>query len=163
MRLLLFFLLLLMAQGFLGVLLAPLAAPDLFLLALIALLWRIQPWNLILIAYATGLFQDLLGHGHLGVHALGLAGAMMGAVLIRSQFTSSEVLSRVLAVGMAMVCKWLAIVPLVVWQSGSLGSLKGILSVMPAELLLTFLTSFVIVPWAEALLEKTRLLRRELL
>ena len=163
MRLILFYLLLLMAQGFLGVLLAPFAAPDLFLLALVALLWRIQPWNLVLIAYAAGLFQDILGHGHLGIHALGLAGAMMGAILIRSQFTSSEVLSRVLAVGMALLCKWLAIAPLIVWQSGSLASLKGILSVMPIELVLTFLASFVIVPWAEALLEKTRVFRRELL
>ena len=60
MRLVLFYLVLLVPQGFLSALLAPVPAPDLFLLAALTLLWRVQPWQLVLVAYGIGILQDML-------------------------------------------------------------------------------------------------------
>jgi len=76
MRLLLFYLVLVIAQGFLAALMTPLPTPDLFMIAVLTLLWRIQPWQLVLLAYAVGLLQDLMGAGVLGV-LVQLAGVLV--------------------------------------------------------------------------------------
>jgi rod shape-determining protein MreD len=162
-RLALFYLFLLAAQGFLGALLAPLAAPDLFLLAVVALLWRLPPYQLVLLGYGIGLLQDVIGHGQLGVHAFGLAGAAMGAVLVRSQLKSGEILSRMLVVLTALLCKWLVMIPLLVWLSGTLDSLVLVPEVVLVEIIFTFLASFLIIPWADGLLERSLLMREEAL
>jgi rod shape-determining protein MreD len=160
MRLFFFYVLLLLIQGFLGTLLAPLAAPDLFLLAMMTLIWRFQAWQLVLAAYGIGLLQDVMGHGEWGIHAFGLAGAAMAASLLKAQLSQRGTFTRSLLFLAAFVGKWLAITPLLLWQTGTLGSLEGILRVMPVELFFTLLASLVIIPWGDALMERTLLVRR---
>jgi rod shape-determining protein MreD len=159
-RLFLFYFLLLLIQGFLGTLLAPLPAPDLFLLALLTLIWRLQPWQFVLAGYGIGLLQDVIGHGEWGVHAFGLAGAAMVASLLRAQLSQRGLFTRSLLFFAAFVGKWLAITPLVIWQTGTVGSVEGILRVMPVELFFTLLASLIIIPWGDALMERTLLVRR---
>lgn len=151
MRLVFFYLTLLLAQGILTVLLAPLPAPDLFLLAVLALMWRLAPWQLVLIGYVIGLFQDILGQGQIGVHALALAGGAMFALFVKSQVNPTSLLSRSLAVLMGMLGKWLALAPLLIWMTGELTSPLASLEVAPTEAVLTLLASFFVFPFADAL------------
>ena len=163
MRLALFYLFLLFMQSFWGAWLAPYPAPDLFLIGVLTLLWRIAPWQFVLVAYGVGLLQDLLGSGYLGLHALGLAGGAMAALIVRSQLSQTSFFERSLAVLAAVAGKWLAVAPLLVWQSGTFYVLRGALDVFPVEALFTLLFALWLLPWAEALMERTRILRKELL
>jgi rod shape-determining protein MreD len=160
MRLFVFYFILLLAQGFLGTLLAPLPAPDLFLLAMMTLVWRVQAWQLVLVGYGVGLLQDVIGHGEWGIHAFGLAGAALVTSIVKAQLSQRGLFTRSLLFLAAFVGKWLAITPLVLWQTGTVSSLGGILKVMPVELLFTLLASLVIIPWGDALMERTLLTRR---
>lgn len=160
MRLFLFYFLLFIIQGFLGTLLAPWPAPDLFLLAMLTLIWRFQAWQLVVAGYAIGLLQDVIGHGEWGIHAFGLAGAAMAASVLKAQLSQRGTFTRSLLFLAAFVGKWLAITPLLLWQTGTLSSLGGILRVMPVELFFTLLASLVIIPWGDALMERTLLVRR---
>ncbi|MGL4611854.1 MAG: rod shape-determining protein MreD [Trueperaceae bacterium] len=159
-RLFVFYFLLLVIQGFLGALLAPWPAPDLFLLALMTLMWRLQAWQLVLAGYGIGLFQDLIGHGEWGIHAFGLAGAAMVTSLLRAQLSQRGLLTRSLLFAAAFLGKWLAITPFVLWQTGTVSSLESILEVMPTEFFLTLLASLIVLPWGDALMERTLLVRR---
>ena len=163
MRLALFYLLIFFSQSFWGAWFAPLPAPDLFLLAVLTLLWRVSPWQLVLIGYGIGLLQDALSGGNFGLHALGLAGGAMGALLVRSQITQKSFLERSMAVLLAVAGKWLTVIPLLVWQSGNWTPLRGVLDVFPAEALFTILFALLLLPWGEALMERDRVLRKELL
>lgn len=163
MRLVIFYLLLLVTQGLLTTLLAPLPAPDLFLLALITLLWRVVPWQLVLIGYAIGLMQDVIGYGDLGVHALGLAGAALAALVVRTQLSQSGFFERLLAVFVALLGKWLILYPLVWWLTGTPLVWWDVIRVAPVEIIFTLLVSIWLLPWADALMERTALLRKELL
>ena len=142
---------------------APYPAPDLFLVGVLTLLWRLLPWQLVLLAYGVGLLQDVAGSGYLGLHALGLAGGAMAALLLRSQLSGTTFFERSLVVLAAVGGKWLAVAPLLVWQSGTWYSLRGALNVFPVEALFTLLAALLLLPWAKALMEKTQLLRKELL
>ena len=163
MRLVFFYLFLFLFQSFWGAALAPYPAPDLFLIGVLTLLWRVPPWQLVLAAYGVGLLQDIVGSGYLGLHALGLAGGAMAALLVRSQLSRTSFFERSLAVLAAVGGKWLAVAPLLVWQSGSWYALRGALIVFPVEALFTLLFALLLLPWAEALMERTQLLRKELL
>jgi rod shape-determining protein MreD len=160
MRLFFFYLALLLIQGFLSALLAPLPASDLFLLAMMTLIWRLQPWQLVLAGFGIGLLQDVIGHGEWGVHAFGLAGAAMAVSLLRTQLGQKGIFTRSVLFLAAFVGKWLAITPLVLWQTGTTSSLSGILQVIPVEFFFTLLASLIIVPWGDALMERTLLVRR---
>lgn len=160
MRLFFFYFLLLLIQGFLSTLLAPLAAPDLFLLAMMTLIWRFQAWQLVLAGYCLGLLQDVIGHGEWGIHAFGLAGAAMVASLLKAQLSQRGAFTRSLLFMAAFAGKWLAITPLLLWQTGTVSSFEGILRVMPVELFFTLLASLVVLPWGDALMERTLLVRR---
>ena len=163
MRLIFFYLALLAAQGFLGAALHPLSPPDFFLLAAVALLWRLPPWQLVLVGYGVGLAQDIMGHGQLGIHALALAGAMMGALMVKAQLSPEGIFPQTLVVLAALAGKWLTLVPLLIWLTGEPLAIMGILQVAPSEIVLTVLVSFLIMPWSNALMEQTLLLRKELL
>lgn len=163
MRLVVFYLFLFLAQSFWGAWLAPYPAPDLFLIAMLTLLWRVAAWQLVLIGYGIGLIQDIFGYGPLGLHALGLAGGAMAAIITRAQLSQSSWLERGLAVLAALLGKWLALAPLVIWQSGTVYALRGVLEVLPLETAFTLLVAFWFLPWGEALMERSRLLRKELL
>ncbi len=160
MRLFFFYLALLIFQGFLGTLFAPWPTADLFLLALMTLIWRVQAWQLVLAGYGIGLLQDVIGHGEWGVHAFGLAGAALVTSIVKAQLSQRGLFTRSLLFLAAFVGKWLAITPLVMWQTGTTSSLEGILRVMPIELFFTLLAGLIIIPWGEALMERTLLVRR---
>ena len=163
MRLFFYFLALLAAQGFLGSLLSPLAPPDFFLLAALTFLWRLESWQVLLLAYGVGLLQDIVGHGQLGIHALGLAGAVMAAILLREQLSSDGLLSRSLIILVALLGKWLTLTPLLIWLTGEPSAALGVLRVAPSEIILTLLVSFAVMPWANAIMDEMRKLRRELI
>lgn len=163
MRLVLFYLVLLVSQGFLSTLLAPLPAPNLFLLAVLTLLWRVQPWQLVLLAYAVGLMQDVIGQGVLGLHALSLAAAALTASMVRAQLTNSGVLERMLVVFLAVLGKWAVMAGMLAWISGSGIYLRQVGAVAAVEGALTVAAGLLVLPWSSALLERSRVLQKELL
>ena len=72
MRFVLYFVFLIALQGGLSALIPQnLGGPNLFLLTAVALALRLHPVPSLLVAYAIGLGQDVLGHGYLGLHAAG--------------------------------------------------------------------------------------------
>lgn len=160
MRLFIFYFVLVLIQGFLGTLLAPWPAPDLFLLAMMTLVWRVQAWQLVLAGYGIGLLQDVIGHGEWGIHAFGLAGAALVTSMVKAQLSQRGLFTRSLLFLAAFVGKWLAVTPLVMWQTGTTSSIEGILRVMPVELFFTLLASLIVIPWGDALMERTLLTRR---
>jgi rod shape-determining protein MreD len=163
MQLALYYLLLLVLQGFLAALIAPLPAPDLFLIAVLTLLWRIQPWQLVLVAYGVGLLQDLVGHGTLGMHGLGLAGGVLLASLVRAQLNQARFFERLLVILSGLLGKWLVFSALLMWLSGSVNPLTEVFRVAPAETVFTVILGLWLLPYAETLMERTTLLRKELL
>ena len=163
MRLALFYLILLSIQGFLGAALSPLPGPDLFLVAVLTLLWRLQPWQLVVAAYGVGLLQDVVGSGNLGLHAIGLAAAALTASSVRAQLSQSGVFERILIVLAALAGKWLVTALLLVWLSGSPESLPRTAAVFAVETVFTIAAAAMVLPWADALIERNTLLRKELL
>jgi rod shape-determining protein MreD len=162
-RLVLFYLVLVVAQGFLSALLAPLPGPDLFLIGVLTLLYRLPAWQLVLVGYGAGLLQDVIGHGALGVHALGLAGAALVASAVRAQLSQQGFLERSLAVLAAVAGKWLVIGVLLVWLSGGPVTLAVAAAVAALDVAFTVAAASLLLPWGFALLARTRLLQRELL
>lgn len=165
MRLVGFYLLLLIAQGFLSAVLSPLPAPDLFLVAVLSLLWRLSPWQLVLAAFGIGLLQDVTGHGTLGLHAFGLAGAAMAASFIRAQLSQSGMIEHLLTVLAALAGKWLVMAGMLTWLSGSWQSLASVPPVMLFDTVFTVAAGVWLLGWAENLLNraKGRTVSRELL
>ena len=163
MRLALFYLLLVLAQGFLSALLAPLPPPDLFLIGVLTLLYRLPAWQLVLVGYGFGLLQDVIGHGALGVHALGLAAAALVATTVRSQLSQQGFPERSLAVLAAVAGKWVVILVLLTWLSGGVTDLPTAVAIAALDMAFTVVAAMALLPWGFALLARTRLLQRELL
>ncbi|HRN19049.1 MAG: rod shape-determining protein MreD [Trueperaceae bacterium] len=163
MRLVLFYLILIVAQGFFAALLAPIPAPDFFLLAVLTLLWRIQPWQLVLVAYGVGLLQDVIGSGVLGTHAFALAAAALAGSMVRAQLSNAGVLERMLVVFVASMGKWVVMAGVVFWLSGSVGRWGAVGGVALVESVLTVAAGLLVLPWGSALLERSRVLQKELL
>ena len=63
----------------------------------------------------------------------------------------------------AMAGKWVVVALLLVWLSGSPESLLGTAAVFAVETTFTVLAAALLLPWAEALIQRTALLRKELL
>jgi rod shape-determining protein MreD len=162
-RLLVFYLLLVLGQGFLSALLSPLPAPDLFLLAMLTLMGRVSPWQLVAAAYGIGLVQDLIGNGVLGLHAFALSGAAIAALVLTAQLSQVGYFERLLKVLAAVVGKWIAMVALIVWLSGSPQSLGGLPMVALFDAGFTLIVGLWLLPWADALFERASVLRKELL
>ena len=57
----------------------------------------------------------------------------------------------------AFLGKWLVMIPLVMWQSGTVSIAQDVLRVMLIEGIFTLLSSIIVIPWAEALMERTLL------
>lgn len=163
MRVLVFYLLLLLTQGFLGALMSPLPSPDLFLVAVLTLMWRVTPWQLVLIGYGVGLLQDIVGHGVLGLHAFSLAGSALVASFLRAQLSQSGVFERLLVVLAAVAGKWLVMSGMVLWLSGSFDALGRVPLVVIFDAAFTLFVSVWMLPWADALFERASVLRKELL
>jgi rod shape-determining protein MreD len=162
-RLALFYLLLVLLQGFLAAVMAPLPPPDLFLIGVLTLLYRLPGWQLVLVGYGFGLLQDVLGHGALGVHALGLAAAALVASSVRAQLSQEGFLERSLAVLAAAGAKWLVVLVLLRWLSGGFAAPATALAIAALDIAFTVVAAMALLPWGFALLERTRLLQRELL
>ena len=161
MRLAVFYLLLVAAQGWLTGLFGTLPAPDLFLLAALTLLGRMMPWQLVVVAYGVGLLQDLTSDSVVGMHALGLAAAAWAASFVRVQFSRSGVAERLLIVSAAQGAKWLVIVTLLTWLSGTPRLPVLTLAVAVSETVLTAGVALVVLPWGEALLDRAKVARKE--
>lgn len=133
--------LLIAAQGLLSRLAdsAGLAAPDLFLLTAVALAWRMAPAWALVAAYGVGLGQDLLGGGVLGLHAAGLAGAVLLVLLIRRYVADSGPLQVVLSVVGAVVGEWLTFGLLAYWLRSNLITVNLLLTTIPSLLIGTLL------------------------
>jgi rod shape-determining protein MreD len=162
-RLVVFYLLLVLGQGFLSALLSPLPAPDLFLLAMLTLMGRLAPWQLVAAAYGIGLFQDVIGNGALGMHAFALSAAAMAALAVTAQLSQVGFFERLVKVLAAVVGKWVAMAALVVWLSGSFEALGSLLLVAMFDLGFTVVIGLWLLPWADALFERAAVLRKELL
>jgi rod shape-determining protein MreD len=162
-RLALFYLLLVVAQGLLGALLAPVPPPDLFLVGVLTLLYRLPPWQLVLLGYGAGLLQDLIGHGALGVHALGLAAAALVASTVRAQLSQEGFLERGLAVLAAVAGKWTVIAVLLLWLTGGAQGWGAVAAIAALDAAFTVVAAVVLLPWGFALLARTKALRKELL
>lgn len=162
-RLLLYYLALVVGQGVLAVWLAPWPAPDFFLLMVLTLLWRLPAWQLVLVGYGVGLLQDVMGHGAIGFHALGLSGAALVAALVRSLLSHGTFLERLLMVSAAQVAKWLIFVVLLLWLYDAGDILGMVIQVALPETVLTVLAAIWLLPWGESLVAKSSLFRKELL
>lgn len=163
MRLVAFYLALLALQGFLSAAFGTLPAPDLFLIAMLTLLGRVSPWQLVGVAYGVGLLQDVIGFGALGLHAIGLAAAALGASAVRMQLSGAGLLERTAILVAAQAAKWLVASALLVWLSGTPEEPATLAAVAVTETFLTAAFGLLLLPWADALIEKSKLLRKELL
>lgn len=161
MRIALFYLLLFLTQGLLSAAFGTLPAPDLFLIAILTLLGRVAPWQIVLIGYGVGLLQDVVGFGFLGLHAIGLAAAALAAVVVRMQLSASGLLERILIVLGAMTGKWLVAALLLSWLSGVQEVGEALLAVAISETVLTIAVALLILPWADALLKRMKMLGGE--
>ncbi len=163
MRLAAFYVLLLIFQGLLTALMAPLPAPDLFLVAALTLVPRMHAWQLVLAAYGIGLLQDLSGHGALGMHALALAGGALAAVAVTRLLSQSGIMERIITLVAGLAGKWLVMAGMLVWMTGSWSSLGS----LPATLLFDSIFTLAIGTWllglAESLQPSPRGLNREVL
>lgn len=163
MRLVVFYLLIVLGQGFLSAVISPLPAPDLFLLAVLTLMGRLSPWQLVGAAYGIGLFQDLIGNGVLGLHAFALAGAAMVAIAVTAQLSQVGFFERLIRLVAAVVGKWLALTVLVLWLSGTAESMGSLAMVAIFDSVFTIALGLWLLPWADALFDRTAVLRKELL
>lgn len=163
MRVVLFYLLLVAAQGLLSALFGTLPAPDLFLVIVLTLLGRMAPWQFVVAAYGIGLVQDVIGFGDLGVHAIALAGAALVASAVRAQLSGTGLLERLLLIVSAQAGKWVVATALLVWLSGTPEAPATVLAVAVTETVLTVAVALLLLPWADALLDKSQVLRKELL
>jgi len=162
-RLAIFYLVLVVAQGFAGALMAPVPPPDLFLVGVLTLLYRLPAWQLVLLGYGAGLVQDLIGHGALGVHALGLAAASLVASTVRSLLSQEGYLERTMAVLAAMLGKWAVVAVLLLWLSDGVVGWGSVAAVAALDAAFTVVAAAVLLPWGFALLARTKALRKELL
>lgn len=159
MQLAFFYIVLIALQGVLGTLFAP---PDLFLLAALSFLWRLPPWRAVALAYGIGLVQDVLGFGSLGFHALALAAAVLLASIVAEQLNQSGIIARLVVVFSALLAKWLIFAVLIAWMTNREPFVQ-ILRVAPLDIILTMLFSLLVLPFAQWLMERNGVLKRELL
>ncbi len=160
MRLFFYYLILIAFQGFISALLAPLPAPDLFLLIALSPIRRMKAWQLVLLAYSVGLLQDLIGHGVFGLHAFAIAAGVFLALIVKDHF-SQGLLSQIIIVLAALVGKWLAMLPMIFWLGSSPNTLALIYRVLPYEFVFTIITGIFVLPWAEALMQRALLAKEK--
>lgn len=163
MRIAAFYLVLFAGQGLLSATFGTLPAPDLFLIAMLTLLGRVVPWQLVLVAYGVGLLQDVTGFGVLGVHALSLAAAALAATVVRMQLSGSGLLERMVILVGAQAGKWVVAAALLLWLSGTPEDPAMLLAVAVTETVLTAALGLLILPLGDSLLDRTKMLPKELL
>jgi rod shape-determining protein MreD len=136
----LFFLVILAIQGPLRYLLPPgFGPPDLFLLASLVLAARVKPvWGL-LAAYGLGLVQDLVGHGLLGLHAIGLAGAVLLYYGLQRWLGRHTLLQETLGLLAALLGQWGSYLIVAAWLRDGLITPHTLVTIFPLEVLATLI------------------------
>ncbi|GGR44474.1 hypothetical protein GCM10008959_01830 [Deinococcus seoulensis] len=152
-KLLVYAALLIAAQGVLSRLsdAAGIPAPDLFLLTGAALVWRLPPAWALVAAYGVGLGQDVLGSGALGLHAAGVAGGALMAMLVRRYVADSGLFQSLLTVLLAVTGEWLAFLILNYWLRADLITVDLLRTTVP----LLFVGTLVVFPVWDRLLSWT--------
>ncbi|WP_291431410.1 Rod shape-determining protein MreD [Deinococcus sp.] len=140
-KLLVYTALLIAAQGVLSRLsdAAGIPAPDLFLLTGVALMWRLPPAWALVAAYGVGLGQDLLGGGTLGLHAAGVMGGALLALLVRRSVADSGLFQSLLTVLLAVTGEWLTFLFLNYWLRADLITVALLWTTVPPLLVGTLL------------------------
>ncbi len=152
-RLVVYLLLLLLAQGLLARLsdAVGVPTPDLFLLTAVGLAARLSPVAALLAAYGLGFAQDVLGGGTLGLHAAGLAGAALLVVWARRYLSDAGLVQALLGVLLGVAGQWLVFLFLTYWLREPLVT-PQMLAVTPP---LVFVGTFLLFPLWERLLAWT--------
>lgn len=163
MRILLFYVLLFLAQGLLSPLFAPLPAPDLFLIAVLTLVNRVPAWQFVVLAFGVGLVQDLVGFGVLGAHAFALAAAAMAATLLRAQLSTTGFFERLALIFVSSIAKWLALTGVLIWVADIPVSFAELFALILVESAFNIVFGSLLLPWGTELLKRSRRLKRELL
>lgn len=133
-------LLLFALQGAFSVVLpAGVPAPDLFLLAAVAVFTRMRPIPGLFVAAGIGLAQDVFGLGLIGFHAAGLGVAVYMVYLVRRLFSSETTINHLLAVVSASLGKWIVFVILNYWTRQGLLTGGTFSQIVLPELALTLL------------------------
>jgi rod shape-determining protein MreD len=115
-RRIVFVLVVLGAQGAIGVVLpAWVSPPDLFLLTALYATTRLTPLWTLFIGYGIGLLQDILGAGMLGFHAAGIMTGVLVAGFVRRGLSSESNLNLAISLFAALVAKWLVFIALGYW------------------------------------------------
>ena len=99
----------------------------------------------------------------MGLHAIALAAAALAASAVRAQLSGSGLLERLLVIITAQAGKWVVAAALLVWLSGTPEAPAMLLAVAVTETVLTSAAALLLLPWADALLDKSQVLRKELL
>jgi rod shape-determining protein MreD len=133
-----FVLVVLGAQGALGVVLPTwVSPPDLFLLAALAATARLTPLWTLGVGYAIGLLQDILGAGVLGFHASGVMTGVLVAGFVRRGLSSENSLNLAISLFSALIAKWLVFIALGYWTRLEAMSVETLLYRFIPEVLTT--------------------------
>lgn len=97
------------------------------------------------------------------MHAMALAGGALAATFVRAQLTNSGALERLLVVFVAVVGKWAVMALLLAWLVGGPYSVDRLGAVAAVEGALTVLAGLAVLPWSAALLDRSRVLQKELI
>jgi rod shape-determining protein MreD len=135
-----FVLVVLGAQGVMGVLLPVFVSPpDLFLLTALTLTMRLPPLWTVSVGYGVGLSQDILGAGALGFHASGIMAGVLVANFVRRGLSAENNVNHALGVLVAMIAKWLVFILLGYWMRLNAMNLETLVFRFVPELITTLL------------------------
>jgi rod shape-determining protein MreD len=98
----------------------------------------------VFIGYGLGLLQDWLGHGYFGLHALGLAGAVLMFRSLDGFFNLAPRLREGLGVVLAVVGQWLSFLILTYWLRNNLVTVETLYTTFPLQMLFALL---LYLPW----------------
>ena len=143
-RILFFMLLIALSSGIPQLLPAGWAGPDLFLLTALVVALRYSAVTGVFAGYGLGLLEDLLGHGYFGLHALGLAGAVLMFHSLDGFFNLAPRLREGLGVVLAVVGQWLSFLILTYWLRNDLVTVQTLYTLFPLQMLFALL---LYLPW----------------
>ncbi len=139
-RRMLFVLVVLGAQGAMGVVLPVFVSPpDLFLLTALALTSRLTPLWTLAVGYGLGLAQDILGAGAIGFHAAGIMAGVLAAGFVRRGLSNDNSVNNALGVVAALLTKWLVFIALGYWTRLDAMNLETLLYRFVPEVITTLL------------------------
>ena len=139
-RRIVFVLVVLGAQGVMGVVLPVFVSPpDLFLLTALALTSGLTPLWTLAVGYGLGLAQDILGAGALGFHAAGIMAGVLAAGFVRRGLSNDNSVNNALGVVAALLVKWLVFMALGYWTRLDAMNLETLLYRFVPEMVTTLL------------------------